>query len=69
MAAERCSICDCSIEEEGIAQAIAAAPWVLDRETTTFYHLECALSDGSYVTEEEITDEDRQHGVYWIEKA
>ena len=69
MAAERCSICDFPIDESNIEQALAVAPFEILRETATFYHLDCALSDGSFITEDEVTEEDRQHGVYWIEKA
>ena len=69
MSQEKCSICDHPIEACRIEQAIAAAPFLIDRETTTFYHLDCALSDGSFLREYEVSNEDMAHGVYWIEKA
>jgi hypothetical protein len=66
---ERCSICDTGIDESAIEAALRASPIQWQREEVEAYHLRCAVSDGSYLTEAEVTDEDRAHGVYLLEKA
>jgi hypothetical protein len=48
--------------------ALQVAPFRPDLQRTTFYHLDCAVSDGSFLRADEVTEEDRSHGVYWMER-
>jgi hypothetical protein len=65
---EKCSVCGSPIDEDAINAAMACWPTTIARDEVEAYHLDCALSDGSYIKESEVTDEDRAHGVYLIEK-
>jgi hypothetical protein len=72
--AEKCSICGTPIDEDAITQAVEDYPSRIGRDDVEAYHLECAITDGSYITAEEVTEEDRQPGgvfaagVYLLEK-
>jgi len=63
-----CSICDRTIDEDAIQAALQASPIPWRRDDVEAYHLDCAVTDGSYITKEEVTEEDRAHGVYLLEK-
>jgi hypothetical protein len=56
------------LDEAAIQQALDTSPIRWTRDEVEAYHLDCAVSDGSYLRADEVTAEARAHGIYLLEK-
>jgi hypothetical protein len=64
----RCGICNMPIDEDMVEFALQASALSWKRHEVAAYHLDCVVSDRSWIRADDVTYEDREHGIYLIER-
>jgi hypothetical protein len=63
-----CGICGNKIDRSLVLKAIELYPYRVAEDEITAYHLDCAVSDGSWIKASEVDADMESTGVYLIEE-